>query len=135
MASQTHFPAVASHRWPDEQAAQAAPPDPQAVAVGVMHWPLLLQQPSGQEVALQTHCPAAHACPAAHEAQTAPLRPQMPSVIEVTQWPFESQQPDAQVAALHLAAAPSTEFFRPSNELGPSSLDPSCLDPSCDETM
>lgn len=124
VASQTHLPAVASHRWPDEHALQAAPANPQAADVGVMHCPSL-QQPSGQDVLLQTHCPPAQAWPDAHEAQTDPLRPQTPSVMEVTQWPFESQQPDAQVAALHVSADPSTELLRASAELEPSALDPS----------
>ena len=78
---------------------------------GAMHCPSL-QQPSGQDVLLQTHCPAAQAWPDAQEAQTDPFRPQTPSVMEVTQWPFESQQPDAQAAALDFSADRSTEVFR-----------------------
>ena len=54
-----HVPA-ALHTCPDAQSTQAAPPAPQLVfdwlAYGTHVFPL--QQPLGQDVALQTHIPA-----------------------------------------------------------------------------
>ena len=50
------------------QLVQAAPGMPQSdVVVGVAHV-VPLQQPVGQVVALHTHAPATHACPATHSA-------------------------------------------------------------------
>ena len=84
---------------------------PQAAAAEVWHWPLLSQQPLGQEAASQTQVPwALHSWWAAHAAQVPPLAPQ--AVVEaVTQLPFEQQPlqlapPQLQAPLLHVWPEP-----------------------------
>ncbi len=86
-ALQTQTP-VASQVWPSPQGAQAAPPFPQAVVVGVSHWPLESQQPFGHELALQTHAPPLQPWPSAQVAQTPPFFPHADVDGVVTQPPF-----------------------------------------------
>jgi hypothetical protein len=83
-ASQTHAPCVVSHRWPAPQPPHAAPLWPHeplpSEAYGTQVLPL--QQPAGQDVASQTHCPVEvlHRWPELHAAQVAPDAPQAPLV-------------------------------------------------------
>lgn len=78
LASHEHVPRVVSQR-PFEQEVHAAPPVPHCEAVWEEYGThvLPLQQPLGQEAALQTHCPVVvlHCWPEAHAAQAAPLAP------------------------------------------------------------
>jgi len=99
---QTHWPLLQA--WPLAQPTQAAPPVPQVVVPEVWHWPFLSQQPLGQELASQTHCPCAlHDCWLPQGVQVPPLSPQF-VFEEVTQAPFE-QQP-AQLEPPQLQAPP-----------------------------
>ena len=86
-AVQTQVP-VASQVRPSPQGAQAPPPFPQAVVVGVWHWPLESQHPLGQEVALQTQAPPLQICPSAQVAQAPPLFPHAVTDVVVTQPPL-----------------------------------------------
>jgi hypothetical protein len=75
---QTHWPVLLLHFCPAAQPAQTAPPAPHAASdwsAYLMHVEPL-QQPSGHDVASQTHCPALHLCPGAHAAHFAPPVPQ-----------------------------------------------------------
>ena len=59
----------------------------------VWHWPFLSQQPFGQELASQTHCPCVlHSCWLPQAVQVPPLAPQV-VFEEVTHAPFEQQPP------------------------------------------
>lgn len=90
---------VASQVWPSPQEAQAPPPFPQAVDVGVWHWPLESQQPEGQEAALQTQAPLLQTCPSAQVWQAPPFFPHADIDTVLTQPPFWSQQPDGHEVA------------------------------------
>jgi hypothetical protein len=74
------------HFCPDAQPAQAAPPAPHAPsdwdANGRQVEPL--QQPLGQELPLQAHCPLllSHSWPVAQAAQAAPPAPHFPADCE-----------------------------------------------------
>jgi hypothetical protein len=51
----------------------------------VWQFPVASQQPLGQDVALQTHAPLTHACPAAQDTQAAPSVPHAALVGGLTQ--------------------------------------------------
>ena len=95
---QTQVP-VASQVCPSPQGAQLPPLFPQAVLVGVAHWPFESQQPEGHELALQTQAPPLQAWPSAQVMQAAPLCPHADVDCSVTQPPFASQQPLGQEVA------------------------------------
>jgi hypothetical protein len=79
LTSHEQSPSVLSQR-PFAQAAHALPPEPHSAADceedGTHVLPL--QQPLGQEVASQTHCPVVllHSCPVTHDPHAAPPVPQ-----------------------------------------------------------
>lgn len=66
---------------------------------------LPLQQPEGQDEALQTHVPPVlHVCPEAHPAHAAPLTPQV-LLLDVWHLPELSQHPEHDVEShTHLPA-------------------------------
>jgi hypothetical protein len=78
----------------------------------------LSQQPLGQELASQTHCPCAlHSCWLPQVVQVAPLAPQV-VFDEVTQAPFEQQPPQLpppqlQAPALQLCPEPQVPQAAP----------------------
>jgi hypothetical protein len=72
-----------------------APPVPHADMPGVVTQTLPLQQPFGQDCALQTHCPPLHARPVPHVIQALPAAPQL-VLLAVWQTPLPSQQPSGQ---------------------------------------
>jgi hypothetical protein len=63
---ESHTQSVPSQRWPVLHVLQAPPPRPHVDIPGVVTQMLPLQHPVGQEVGLQTHCPALQARPASH---------------------------------------------------------------------
>jgi hypothetical protein len=80
VASHTHAPVVLLHSCPSEHAAQLPPAVPHEVFDSDPYGsqaPLAVQQPFGQELALQTHCPVdvLQASPIPHAAQLAPAAP------------------------------------------------------------
>ena len=111
-----------------------APPVPHAAAEGVSHT-RPLQQPVGQELALHTHAPPTHACPAVqagplpqehvpslhpsepvalHAVQLAPLTPHaaFEGVVQVVPW----QHPVGHDAASHTHAPPTHSCPAPHGE-------------------
>jgi len=71
------------HAWPDEQAPQAFPPEPQALvdcADEATQVPFASQQPFGQEAGVQTQVPEVpQVCPLAQLPHAAPAAPQLPA--------------------------------------------------------
>jgi hypothetical protein len=89
----SHTQEVPLQRCPGEHVLHPPPPFPQAAGISLVMHVLLLQQPLGQEVASQTHLPAAlHSSPLAQGLQATPPMPQV-VVDDVWHWPLESQQP------------------------------------------
>ncbi len=78
---QLHAPLLQA--WPDEQVPHDFPPEPQApvdCAEAATQWPVVSQQPFGQEVGLQTQVPEdPQVCPLAQLPQAAPAAPQLPA--------------------------------------------------------
>ena len=100
------------------QLTQAAPLVPQVVVPEVWHLPLESQQPLGQELASQTHCPwVLHSCWLPQAVQVAPLAPQV--VFEdVAQEPFEQhprqlEPPQLQAPALQFCPNPQAPQAAP----------------------
>jgi hypothetical protein len=104
--SQTHWPVVLLHSWPDPHAPHVAPPVPQEPFDSTeyaSHVPLEVQQPAGHDVASQTHLPAElHSWPEGHAAHVAPLLPHeaLDSPDSCSHTPRPVQQP-AHAPPLH----------------------------------
>lgn len=121
-----HVPLLAQLSAVAPQVLQEPPAVPQLVSVCASHTPLR-QQPSGQDVALQTHVPPTHAWPCAHSLlppqvqapavhaservashakHAAPAVPQVASTALVHVVPL-SQHPVGHEAALHTQVPPT----------------------------
>jgi hypothetical protein len=76
VASQTHWPVVVLHSWPEGQLAHVAPLAPQEVLLSLDRDSQVpsLQQPE-HPVPPHPHAPFAQACPAVHALHAAPLVP------------------------------------------------------------
>src|ERR1700722_14526374 len=92
----------------------AAPPVPHVVddcADWATHWPVALQQPSGQVVALQMHVPVVlQVVPDPHAAHATPPVPHVVTdcTLYSSHWPLPLQQPFAHVVGPHPAASAAT---------------------------
>jgi hypothetical protein len=100
-----HFPST--HSWLEPQLVQAAPSLPHCAPDGVLMHAPLSQQPSGQVVASQVGGAASqvrslHTSPDAHVLHDAPPLPHADTAVPGMHFPSTSQQPEAQVEALHV---------------------------------
>jgi hypothetical protein len=133
LESHTHWPVVLLHSWPEEQAPQVSPPVPQEVLLSEpysSHVPVMppLQQPSGHEVASQTHCPIPlHSWPDGHAAQTAPPEPHevFDSLVGASHLSLAVQQPGQDVPAQE--QAPLVQFSPGAQELHAPPPVPHCV--------